>query len=69
MLPAMLNEWPISPLLMLASFPALCALLMLYVHGTVELAPRLIREHRVTYRPIQTRVADWLLIARLAFAR
>ncbi len=54
---------------MILSFPVLCALLMMYVHGTVELAPRVIREHRVSYRPIQTRVADLLLILRLAFAR
>ncbi len=54
---------------MLLSFPVLCTLLMMYVHGTVEFAPRMIREHRVTYRPIQTRLADWLLILRLAFVR
>ncbi len=66
---AMLQNWPISPVLMILSFPVLCTLLMMYVHGTVEFAPRTIREHRVSYRPIQSRVADWLLILRLAFAR
>jgi len=65
----MLSHWPISPILMLLSFPVLCTLLMMYVHGTVEFAPRSIREHRVTYRRIRTRLADWLLILRLAFAR
>ena len=65
----MLSHWPISPILMLLSFPVLCTLLMMYVHGTVEFAPRMIREHRVSYRPIRTRLADWLLILRLAFAR
>ena len=62
-------NWPVSPLLMLLSLPVLFTVLMMYVHSTVELAPRTIREHRVSYRPIQTRVADWLLILRLAFAR
>jgi hypothetical protein len=65
----MLFDWPLSPLLMLISFPVLCGVLMIYVHGTVEFAPRVIREHRISYRPIQTRLADWLLILRLAFAR
>ena len=62
-------NWPVSPLLMLLSLPVLFTVLMMYVHSTVELAPRTIREHRVSYRPIQTRVADWLLILRLAFVR
>ncbi len=65
----MLTNWPISPILMILSFPVLCTLLMMYVHGTVEFAPRTIREHRVSYRPIRTRIADWLLILRLAFVR
>lgn len=65
----MLNNWPFSPILMLLSFPVLCTLLMMYIHGTVEFAPRTIREHRVTFRPIQTRIADWILILRLAFVR
>lgn len=54
---------------MLLSFPALCIVLMVYIHGTVEFAPRVIREHRVSFRPIQTRIADLLLIVRLAFQR
>ena len=63
------SDWPISPIIMIVSFPLLCGLLMLFVHGTVEFAPRTIREHRVSYRPIQTRLADWLLILRLALVR
>ncbi|MEP6670608.1 MAG: hypothetical protein ABJF10_15735 [Chthoniobacter sp.] len=54
---------------MILSFPVLCTLLMMYVHSTVEFAPRTIRAHRVSYRPIQTRLADWILILRLAFVR
>lgn len=54
---------------MILSFPLLYATLLLFVHGVVEFAPRYIREHRVSYRPIQTRVADLLLIVRLAFQR
>jgi hypothetical protein len=65
----MIADWPFSPVLMILSFPLLCVLLMLYVHSTVELAPRTIREHRVSYRPIQTRLADWILIFRLALTR
>lgn len=65
----MLTTWLISPLLMLLSFPVLCTVLMIYIYGTVEFAPRTIREHRVTYRPIQTRLADLILILRLAFTR
>lgn len=65
----MLHDWPVSPVIMVLSFPLLCVLLMVFVHSIVEFAPRSIREHRVSYRPIQTRVADWLLIVRLAFAR
>ena len=67
--PGMLTNWPISPILMVVSFPVLCTVLMMYVHGTVEFAPRTIREHRVSYRRIKTRAADWLLILRLAFSR
>ncbi|MEI9895617.1 MAG: hypothetical protein WDN28_17440 [Chthoniobacter sp.] len=65
----MIANWPLSPVLMFLSFPILCTLLMIYVRGTVEFAPRTIRAHRVSYRPIQTRLADWILILRLAFAR
>jgi len=65
----MLTDWPISPLFMTLSFPLLCGALMVYVHGIVEFAPRTIRAHRVSYRAIQTRVADWLLILRLVLAR
>jgi hypothetical protein len=54
---------------MLLSFPLLCTGLMIYIHSTVEFAPRTIREHRVTYRPIQTRLADWILILRLSLTR
>jgi len=54
---------------MILSFPLLCGALMVYVHGIVEFAPRTIRVHRVSYRAIQTRIADWLLIVRLALAR
>jgi hypothetical protein len=43
--------------------------LLFLVHVVVEFAPRAIREHRVSYRPIQTRVADWILIIRFAFQR
>ena len=64
-----MSTWPISPILMILSFPVLCTLLVMYVHGTVEFAPRTIREHRVSYRRIKTRIADWLLILRLAFSR
>lgn len=52
---------------MLLSFPALCLVLLAYVHFTVEFAPYSIRKHRVKYRPIRTSLADWWLIARLAF--
>jgi hypothetical protein len=65
----MLTDWPISPVLMILSFPLLCGALMVYVHGIVEFAPRTIRAHRVSYRAIQTRIADWLLILRLVLAR
>ena len=54
---------------MVLSFPLLYAVLLLIVHAVVEFAPRYIREHRVSYRPIQTRVADLLLIVRLALRR
>lgn len=65
----MMYTWLNSPVLMILSFPLLYAALLLFVHGVVEFAPRYIREHRVSYRPIQTRVADFLLIVRLAFQR
>ena len=65
----MMQAWHSSPILMVLSFPLLYAVLLLVVHGVVEFAPRYIREHRVSYRPIQTRVADLLLIIRLALRR
>ena len=65
----MMQAWLSSPVLMVLSFPLLYAVLLLLVHAVVEFAPRYIREHRVSYRPIQTRVADLLLIIRLAFRR
>ena len=64
-----MHAWQSSPILMVLSFPLLYAVLLLVVHGVVEFAPRYIREHRVSYRPIQTRVADLLLIIRLALRR
>ena len=64
-----MHAWQTSPILMVLSFPLLYAVLLLVVHGVVEFAPRYIREHRVSYRPIQTRVADLLLIIRLALRR
>ena len=66
---SMLHALPTSPILMALSFPLLYAVLLLLVHTVVEFAPRYIRQHRVSYRPIQTRVADLLLIIRLAFRR
>ena len=66
---AMTDQWPISPVLMVASFPLLCMILLGFVHAVVEFAPRTIRAHRVSYRRIQTRVADFLLILRLALQR
>lgn len=65
----MMQAWHNSPILMILSFPLLYAALLLFVHGVVEFAPRYIRQHRVSYRPIQTRIADLLLIIRLAFQR
>jgi len=64
-----MHAWLSSPILMVLSFPLLYAVLLLVVHGVVEFAPRYIRQHRVSYRPIQTRVADLLLIIRLIFQR
>ena len=66
---SMLQAFRTSPVLMVLSFPLLYAVLLLLVHAVVEFAPRYIREHRVSYRPIQTRVADLLLILRLVFRR
>ena len=54
---------------MFLSFPLLCAALMLLVHVTVQLVPRTIREHHVSYRPIRTHLADLRLILRLLIAR
>ena len=65
----MIQAWQSSPVLMVLSFPLLYAALLLFVHAVVEFAPRYIRLHRVSYRPIQTRIADLLLIIRLVFRR
>ena len=65
----MMHAWLSSPFLMVLSFPLLYAALLLFVHAVIEFAPRYIRRHRVSYRPIQTRLADFLLIIRLAFQR
>ena len=65
----MLKDWFLSPVWMLLSIPILFCLLLFFVHLVVEFAPRAIREHRVSYRPIQTRIADWMLIIRFAFQR
>ena len=65
----MLEHWPIPIGWMILSFPLLFAALLLLVHIVVEFAPRSLRAHRVSYRPIQTRVADWLLVIRLALRR
>ena len=54
---------------MLLSFPLLCGVLMLLVHGTVQFIPRTIREHHVSYRPIRSHWADLRLIVRLALTR
>ena len=64
-----MQSWQTSPIVMILSFPLLYAVLLLIVHAVVEFAPRYIREHRVSYRPIQTRIADLLLIIRLVFRR
>jgi hypothetical protein len=42
---------------------------MLLVHCTVQLMPRTIREHHVSYRPIRTHLADLRLIVRLWLSR
>ncbi len=65
----MLKDWLLSPVWMLLSIPMLFCLLLFLVHLVVEFAPRAIREHRVSYRPIQTRIADWVLIIRFALQR
>ncbi len=65
MMHAMFN----SPVSMVVGFPLLYAALLLVVHGVIEFAPRYIREHRVSYRPIRTVIADALLIVRLALQR
>ena len=54
---------------MLLSFPLLCGVLMVLVHGTVQFVPRTIREHHVSYRQIRTHFADLRLIIRLAFSK
>jgi len=58
-----------TPILTILSFPLLYAILLLFVNAVIEFAPRYIRQHRVSYRPIQTRFADLVLIIRLAFQR
>jgi hypothetical protein len=65
----MINQWPVSPIVMLLSFPLLCGALMLLVHGTVQFIPRTIREHHITYRPIRSHWADLRLIVKLALSR
>lgn len=66
----MMHQWPFNSVwVMVLSFPLLFAGLLLFVHMVVEFAPRTIREHRVSYRPIQTRMADLMLIIRLVFQR
>lgn len=65
----MINNWPVSPIVMLLSFPLLCGALMLLVHGTVQFIPRTIREHHISYRPIRSVWADLRLIVRLALTR
>lgn len=62
-------NWPISLTWMILSFPLLYILLLGFVNGVVAFAPRTIRKHRVSYKPIQTWIADMLLILRLALAR
>ena len=64
----MLQDWPSTGMMLLA-FPALCLVLLIFVHLVVEFAPCTIREHKVNYRRIQTHVADLLLIIRLALQR
>jgi hypothetical protein len=61
-------DLPASPLVMILSFPALCIALLCYVHGTVEFTPRVIREHRVTYRLVRVHIMEIILILRLAIA-
>ena len=53
---------------MIASFPILCMLLMLFIHSVVGFGPISLRQHRVRYRPLTTRLADTALIMRLAFS-
>jgi hypothetical protein len=65
----MITNWPVSPVLMLLSFPLLCGALMMLVHGTVQFVPRTIREHHVSYRQIRTHFADLRLIIRLLLTR
>ena len=66
----MMTEWPFnSAWMMVLSFPFVLGALLLFIHIVVEFAPRTIRAHRVSYRPIQTRIADLVLIVRLVFQR
>ena len=58
-----------SPAAMGLGFPFLYLALLLLVHGVIEFAPRYIRQHRVSYCPIRTVIADSLLILRLALQR
>lgn len=64
-----MSEWLSYTGLMLLTFPLLFAALLLFVHIVVQFVPCTIREHRVSYRRIQTHVADFLLILRLALGR
>jgi hypothetical protein len=61
--------WPFSTGAMLLSLPLVFGLLLFFIHLVVEFGPRALREHRVAYRPIQTRIADLMLIVRLVFSK
>ena len=61
-------DWPISPILMVLSFPALCVALLLYVCCIAQFSPRVLRAHHVMYRPIRVCIAEGLLILRFASA-
>jgi hypothetical protein len=54
---------------MILGFPFRYLALLVLVHGVIEFAPRYIRQHRVSYSPIRTVIADSLLILRLALQR
>ncbi|HEX8296560.1 MAG TPA: hypothetical protein VF593_09690 [Chthoniobacteraceae bacterium] len=66
----MMNHWPLNSIwAVILTLPLLFAALLLFVQVVVEVGPRSLREHRVKYRPIQTRIADLMLIIRLALQR